>query len=67
MSRPKINPNVKKVNASITLTPIVMALAKNKCFRDGKSLSAKINEMLEDYVCEEFNSFNGKGNQHQTR
>ena len=54
MSRPKINPNLRKVNVCITLTPIVMAMAKNKCFRDGKSLSQKIDEMLAAYVCEEF-------------
>ena len=49
-----MNPNVKKVNVCITLTPIVIAMAKNKCFRDGKSLSAKIDEMLAAYVCEDF-------------
>ena len=49
-----MNPNVKKVNVCITLTPIVMAMAKNKCFRDGKSLSQKIDEMLAAYVREDF-------------
>lgn len=48
-----MNPNIKKVNVCITLTPIVMALAKKKCFRDGKSLSAKIDEMLAAYVCKD--------------
>lgn len=62
MSRPKMNPNVKKVNVCITLTPIVMAMAKNKCFRDGKSLSAKIDEMLAAYVCEDFKATKSNDN-----
>ena len=49
-----MNPNVKKVNVCITLTPTVIAMAKAKCFRDGKSLSQKIDEMLAAYACEDF-------------
>ena len=62
MSRPKMNPNVKKVNVCITLTPIVIAMAKNKCFRDGKSLSQKIDEMLAAYVCEDFKATKSNDN-----
>jgi hypothetical protein len=63
MSRPKINPNIKKLNVCITLTPIVIALAKNKCFQDGKSLSAKIEEMLAAYVCDDLKTPNRKVNE----
>lgn len=61
MSRPKMNPSMKKVNVTITLTPTVIAKAKDKCFQDGKSLSAKIDEMLAAYVSDELKTPKRKG------
>lgn len=45
-----MNPNLRKVNVCVTLTPIVAALAKTQCWKDGKSLSQKIEELLAAYV-----------------
>ena len=62
MSRPKMNPSMKKVNVTITLTPTVIALAKDKCFQDGKSLSAKIDELLAACVSDELKTPKRKAN-----
>lgn len=45
-------------------TPRAMRL--NKCFRDGKSLSAKIDEMLAAYVSDELASNNAPATAHDT-
>ena len=57
-----MNPSMKKVNVTITLTPIVIAQAKDKCFQNGKSLSAKIDELLAAYVSDELKTPKRKGN-----
>jgi len=39
----------KKV-VTLTINPLILILAKDRCHKDGVSLSAKVEDMLRDYL-----------------
>lgn len=45
-----MNPNLRQVNVCVTITPLTLAMAKTLCWKEGKSLSQKIEEQLAAYV-----------------
>jgi len=48
-----MKPELRRVDVAITLNPSTLKLAKAKCYKDGKSLSQKIDELLTDYILTE--------------
>ena len=50
MARPKMKPESRKTPVTITLTPEVLRLAKAQAYRDGRSLSAVVEALLEYWL-----------------
>jgi hypothetical protein len=50
MSRPKMRDGAHKKVVTLTINPLILILAKDRCHKDGVSLSAKVEEMLWDYI-----------------
>ena len=50
MSRPKMKQGAHKKVVTLTINPLILHLAKERCHKDGISLSAKVENMLWDYI-----------------
>jgi hypothetical protein len=46
MSRPKMRDGACKKVVTLTINPLILILAKERCHKDGVSLSARVEELL---------------------
>jgi len=46
MSRPKKHPTVRKVKVTLTIMPMLLAIAKIEAYKEGVSLSEKVERLL---------------------
>jgi hypothetical protein len=46
MSRPKMRDGAHKKVVTLTINPLILILAKDRCHKDGVSLSARVEELL---------------------
>jgi hypothetical protein len=50
MSRPKMKQGAHKKAVTLTVNPLILLLAKEKCHKEGISLSAQFENMLWHYI-----------------
>jgi len=46
MSRPKKHPNARKMNVTLSITPMLLTIAKLEAYKEGVSLSEKVERLL---------------------
>jgi hypothetical protein len=50
MARPKLNPAAKKVCVGLTIKPSTLKAANDVAYKDGMSLSALVELLLNEYI-----------------